>query len=511
MMIDNTVKIKTLSALVTLVAAAKADRRAVVLSCGVFDVIHPGHIRHIEAARKEGDLLIIGVTADRHVQRGMGSPVFQQQLRAEVLAALQQVDYVVINDLPTDIELIRALQPTVYARGSDAGDGTPGEARGGGRSWMEVMQEVGGRVVYTHELTFHTSTITNGFFQVYPKETTDYLKNFCQRVNRDEMLANIERLTICKVLVIGDTIIDEYHYCSPMGKSPKENIIVTRHTSEERFAGGVLAATNHVAGFCSQVDMITCLGEENSHEEFVRSHLKRNVNPTLFFRKNAPTIVKRRFVESAFLRKLFEICFINGDRLTASEEAELRAYLDDIIEKYDLVLVTDFGHGLMTPELIELVSRKAKFLAVNAQSNSANTGYNFITKYPRADYICIDEPEARLALHDRTSSLETLIQRLSAQLDARFVTITRGNQGCTVYSREEGFARIPVLATSVIDTVGAGDAFLSVSAPCVAMGFPMEQAGFIGNATGALKVGIVGNRAAVEKHQLTGFVRTLLR
>jgi sugar/nucleoside kinase (ribokinase family) len=89
--------------------------------------------------------------------------------------------------------------------------------------------------------------------------------------------------------------------------------------------------------------------------------------------------------------------------------------------------------------------------------------------------------------------------------------ITRGNHGCMAYSRKDGFCKIPALTSNVLDTVGAGDAFLSVSSPCIAMGLPLEQAAFIGNAAGALKVGIVGNRSSVEKGPLLKFLTTLLK
>lgn len=503
-------KIKTISDLAKIVAAARGRKQTIALCHGIFDVIHPGHIHHLEAAARQGDLLIVSVTPDRYVDRGPGRPIFQHQHRCEVLASLESVDYVLLNDSPTAVKVIQTLQPDVYVKGNEYADHTK-DLAGGFRKEEAAALAYGGRLFFTNELTFSSSSIANNVFNVYPKETTEYLKGLRVRVSEEEILANLNRITTCKALVIGDSIIDEYHYCLPMGKSPKENIIVTRYTSEERFAGGVLAAANHLASLCCDVNLVTYLGEENSHSDFVRANLKPNVRPTLFTRKNCPTIVKRRFVEPNYMRKLFEICFMNGELLTTEEEIPLKQHLEAVIAEYDLVLVTDFGHGLMTPDLIDLVCRKAKFLAVNAQSNSANTGYNYITKYPRADYICIDEPEARLALQDRVSELELIIKRLSQQLDARYVTITRGHHGCISFARDEGMFRIPVLVNSVVDTVGAGDAFLSISSPCVAMGLPMEQASFIGNAAGALKVGIVGNRSSIEKVPLTKFITTLLK
>lgn len=503
-------KIKTIDEVSRLTEKMRREGLKTVLCHGVFDVLHPGHVRHLQQAKKEGDILIVSVTPDRYANRGPGRPIFPVQLRAEVLASLACVQYVVINEWATAVNTIEKIKPSVYVKGSDYADRSK-DVTGGIYEEEEALKKVDGRLVFTNEITFSSSALINNLFSVYSKETNDFLIEFRKRVKEDEIIANVNRLAGCKVLVLGDAIIDEYHYCSPMGKSPKENIIVTKYSSEERFAGGALAAANHVANFCDSLDLITCLGNQNSYEGFVKKALKPNVNATLFCEKNVPTIVKRRFVEPNYVRKLFEICFMDGNYLSPEMENEILKKLEEKIDQYDLVLVTDFGHGFVTPKIIDLVSRKAKFLAVNAQSNSANLGYNLITKYPRADYICIDEPEARLALHDKINPIESIMTRLSEQLRASFVMITRGNHGCVAFSREKGFFKIPALTSNVLDTVGAGDAFLSVSSPCIAMGLPIEQAAFIGNAAGALKVGIVGNRSSVEKAPLLKFLTTLLK
>ena len=167
------------------------------------------------------------------------------------------------------------------------------------------------------------------------------------------------------MLVIGDTIIDEYHYCSPMGRSPKDGIVASRYLREETFAGGVLACANHLAGFSQNVHLFTCLGKQNSYDSFITEHLKPNVTPIFFHRDDAPTIVKRRYVWDPFMTKLFEIVFIEDRPLRRAMEIKMLRTLNKIIGNYDLVLVADYGHGFLTPALINLICEKAKFLAVN--------------------------------------------------------------------------------------------------------------------------------------------------
>src|SRR5438132_872687 len=227
-----------------------------------------------------------------------------------------------------------------------------------------------------------------------------------------------------------------------MGKSPKELLVATRYVREEHFAGGILACANHVAGFCDRVDLVTVLGARDSREPFVREHLKPNVRPRFFTRPDTGTVVKRRFVEQAFLNKMFEIAFLDDAELPAAVAAEVGAYLRGVLGQYDLVLVADYGHGFLNRDLIQLLTADSRFLAVNAQTNSANTGFNLVTKYPRADYVCIDEPEVRLAMHDRASPMESIIRQVTKDLTARRVAITRGHHGSMTYDElEEGLER----------------------------------------------------------------------
>jgi bifunctional ADP-heptose synthase (sugar kinase/adenylyltransferase) len=314
-----------------------------------------------------------------------------------------------------------------------------------------------------------------------------------------------------KVLVIGEAIIDEYHYVQSMQKSPKELLVATRYLREEYFAGGILACANHVAGFCGQVDLVTVLGAKDSRESFIRRSLKPNVTPAFFHNPDTGTIVKRRYVEQAFLNKMFEVSFLDDDDLPAEVTRRIEEHLAPILAGYDVVIVADYGHGFLGRDLIHLLSTESRFLAVNVQSNSANLGYNLVNKYPRAHYVCIDEPEVRLAAHDRRSDLEEIIRRLAKDMACPRISITRGHKGSVVYLEGAGFSHAPVLSREIVDRIGAGDAYLSITAPCAAAGYSSEVVGFVGNVAGALAVRIVGNRTAVEPVPLFKFINALLQ
>ena len=469
--------------------------RRVALAHGVFDLVHMGPVRHLEAARQDGDLLVVSMTPDRYVNKGPGRAVFPEQFRAEMVAALACVDHVVINAWPTAEELITAVRPAVYVKGPDYRNESE-DLTGKIADERAAVERIGGRIVYTDDITFSSSNLINARLNVHEPEVQGFL---------DELRAS-DGLTGALAA------IDEYLYAHAMGKAAKENIIASRFAGREVFAGGVIAAANHVADFCAQVDVITCLGTHDSYEAVIRESLKPNIGVNFVYRNDAPTTRKTRFVDPAHMRKLFEVYFFEDAPLAGTLERQLCDLIGDRAAGYDVVIVTDFGHGMMTPTAIATAREAARFLAVNAQTNSANQGYNLITRYHKADFVCIDGPEARLAAADRFSPLGEVVEKhLSRVIDCERIVVTDGERGCLAYAPDVGSIRIPAFTRQVVDTVGAGDAFLAITAPIVSQGAPMEIVGTIGNAVGAMKVGIAGHRQSVEKVPLMKYLTALMK
>lgn len=509
--IDDYSKIKKLDEVTKTLDDLREQGKKIVHCHGVFDLLHPGHLKHFQSARKKGDVLIVTLTRDEYVNRGPGRPIFNQNLRAESIAALECVDFVAINEWPTAVETIKRLKPDFYVKGSDyirKEDDVTGKIY----EEDEAVKSVGGTLDFTDEIAFSSTTLINNFLAPYPEDAKSFLNDLKKRYTAGDIVNYMRRVEDAKVLVVGDIIIDEYHYCTGMGKSAKDSIVTTQFVREEKFAGGVLAAANHIAGFCKDVTLLSCIGTENDYTNFIANHLKPNVATNFYYRSDIPTVVKRRFVDPNFLTKLFEVCYLDNMCPTPSSlEKKICEYLDAYLQEFDIVLVTDFGHGFITSKIIKMLCKKAPFLALNVQTNSSNVGFNLVTKFPRADYICIDEPELRLACHDKLSSLERLALNVMKKLKCEKTVITRGHRGSLLYSKEEGFVYVPVFSKEVVDRIGAGDAYFSITAPSVLKNTPMEVVGVIGNAVGALKILIVGNRASVEPAPLFKYLITLLK
>ena len=511
-------KITTLDDLAIRVRTAKKAGQKVVYAHGVFDLLHLGHVRHLEAARRNGTYLVVTVTADKFVNKGPGRPVFPENLRAEMLATLIYVDGVAINHTPTAENALQLLQPDVYVKGADYRN-TAADVTGKIVAEREVVKSYGGEVIFTDEEAYSSSTLINRHFDVHTPSMRSYLENLRASHDMDNFLSEIEGLKDVKVLVIGDAIIDEYQYVSVLGRPSKETIIATQFMEREVFAGGAIAAANHIAGFCDHVGLITSLGSEDSYEDLIRARLRDNVELSCIVRENAPTTRKCRFVDRGYsLRKLFEVYTMDDTPLAPTAQSALNDLIAEWMKEFDVVIVTDFGHGFLHGSTVELLWRSAPFLAVNAQTNSANHGYNLISKYKRADYVCLDGPEARLAVRSQHSDDEELILRLPSIIDCEKVIVTQGKDGCLTYDKvlhsagkSGGLRHVPALTSTIVDTVGAGDAFFAVTAPMVYQGLPMSTVGFLGNAAGAMKVSIVGHRSPVERVPYIKFVTTLLK
>ena len=276
-------------------------------------------------------------------------------------------------------------------------------------------------------------------------------------------MIDLNRVKDLKVLFVGDAIMDEYVYVKVIGKAVKESALSALRGRTEQFKGGVWAAAEHARNFCAKVDVL----------------------------RGDHTMWNSRLVDDVYLRKLFVVHDMREN------DADSHKY--DILD-YDLVVVTDFGHGTMTKALIDRVTKGARFLAVNTQTNATNYGFNLITKYPRADLVVLDELEARLAARDRDSSIEDVI----LELGYGKIIVTRGIHGAIGF--DGAFERQGALTDKVIDTMGAGDAFLSVCAPFAAAGASMKELIQIGNAAGAIKVGIVGHRSSVDRETLEKYL-----
>ena len=488
----------------------RSEGKRVVMCHGTFDLMHTGHIRHLQRAKREGDVLLVTVTGDAYVNKGPGRPVFREELRVETLAALACVDFVAINFDQTAINAISRLRPHVYVKGSEY-RAAMDDVTGNIERERQAVEACGGEIFYTDEITFSSSSLLNEHFGVFSPEIKDYLQTFRKAYGYKDVINLVKGLARLKVLVVGDAIIDQYWYIKMLGQVGKGNSLAVKYESEEQFIGGSIAVANHLAGFADNVTLVTGLGKIETHEPFIRSKLLPNVTPAFFYIDDAQTVTKRRFVDHD-LNKLFEVYFFNEEPLLDGVEDAACTWLEANLEDFDVVIVPDFGNGFISRNMIEVLCRKARFLAVNTQLNSGNRGHHVVSRYPRADFASINEPELRLAAHNRLDPIELVAETIGQTIKSGHIAVTRGTEGVMFKDRKLGVTHyVPALSTKVLDRVGAGDAFLALAGLCLGGGVPSEVTAYVGSVSAALDVQIVGNRESVNSIGLFKYITTLLK
>lgn len=438
-----------------------------VLAHGVFDVVHPGHLAYFAKCREMGQKLVVGVTADAYVHKGPGRPMFPAEARADVLRNLKAVDDVRIVDAPSAVPLIQELHPEVYAKGEEY---EKVDLAGNLSAERSAVEEYGGRVVFTPTMLGSATSWINRTRNPWPANAQGYVAEIKQH-DMGEVLRWFDLAQLQRVVVVGEPIIDEYVYVEPLGKSAKEALVAFGTDGSESWPGG---------------------------GEIVAKHLEAYSQWVHYTSGGMAPVVKRRFVQPAFSTKVFQTVTVP----TGTHPPLL------YLPPHDLVVVADFGHGLFpTSDDCRYVLDNGKWVGLTVQSNSANWGFNPVTKWPRANYVVCDQNEAQLAFHERRSG-EELVGRLRQSLSADVAAITLGHHGVVLVSETER-VRVPALTDRAVDRIGAGDAFLAWTAPFVKIGAPLSIVGLIGSAAAALHVQKRGN-PPLDKAEVLGFLKSIL-
>lgn len=505
-------KIRDLCSIGSIVAEEQKKGLRVVHCHGVFDLLHPGHIRHLQEAKSQGDRLVVSITPDRHVNKGPGRPAFPENLRLEQLAAFVYVDYVVLNDMPDAVSAIHKIKPDIYVKGAEYRDHET-DITGKISQEAAAVESVGGKIHYTDDIVFSSSKLINRFFDEDATRIAPFIDELKKIHTLEEILSKIEDLKNLKVLVIGDAIIDEYQYVEPLGQAGKGVHFSARLLEKEVYLGGSLIIANHLSSFVGSVTLLTGIGASCPHRSGLCEKFGSNVEPHFVYFDDYPTLTKTRFVlkDGETITKLFETYTSNSPLLNKNNSEQVLSFLKEHSADFDLVLVCDFGNGFTNPEIVNALCEQPRFLAVNTQTNSGNRGYNVVTHYNRADFVSLNEPEMRLAAHDRYSRLEAVTSDIADFLNCPLISVTRGVNGVFLYPQSGVPFVIPAFTTRSVDRVGAGDSYFSLAAACAAKGYSPLLAGFIGSAAAAIAVQIVGNKEAIHKTAICKYVTRLFK
>ena len=337
-----------------------------------------------------------------------------------------------------------------------------------------------------------------------------YLAELKHKYQLDDILGWLDGCAHLVPLVIGEAIIDEYVWCDPLGTANKDPVLVVQQRTSEMHAGGALAVANHLAGLCEDVRLIAQVGDRDSYLDFIGSALKARVSAQYIAKRDAPTVRKRRYVDFYSGAKMFEINCLNDEPVDNPYQSVVKEALIDALPYCDLIVAADFGHGFFNPCIVRQVWAAGKFLALNVQANTANHSWNTISKWPRADYVSLNQSEVNQELrtgdgHDRDKLLE-----LARRVACPEWTVTLGKRGMVHFNLTENiFTEAPALARKIVDRTGAGDCVFAVTSLLVKLGAPADVICFVGNAAGAYKVEYLGNAQSIDKAKFSQFIKEL--
>ena len=504
-------KIYSLKNLSQIIQRDKKKSKTIVHCHGVFDLLHIGHIKHLEKAKEFGDRLVVTLTPDMYVNKGPGRPVFNQTLRSEAIAALDSVDYVSINDTSTAVHPIKIIKPNIYCKGKDyknLNDDITGEIK----NELKEIKKIKGRIVFTEELTFSSSKLINNSTNFLSPKQKKTIKKISKTFNFKEIKKNIDNFSKLKILVIGETIIDQYNFCEAVGKSGKEPILVLKEIQKDQYLGGVLGIARNLSEFSKKITVLSMIGEKKDHLKDINKNLPKNIKTKFIYKKNSPTIIKKRYVDNISQSKIIGIYNINDEILTKNDEIVFNKSLIKEISKHDLVIVSDYGHGLISKKSANLICKKSKFLALNAQVNASNVGYHTIRNYNNFNTLIINEREIRHEMRDKISKLEILMRNISKDKNIKNIIVTMGGSGSILYNKlKNKFYYADAYAYKIVDKIGAGDTMLSIIGPSIKCNMDKDITLLISSLAAAQSVESMGNKNTVNKIKILKTLENILK
>ncbi len=434
-------------------------RKKVIMCHGTFDVVHPGHIRHLLYAKTKADVLIASLTADVHIKKGNMRPYVPEDMRAINLAALEMVDYVVIDRDETPLRNLGLIQPDYFAKGYEY---TAGQVHPKTQEEIDVLETYGGEVIFTPgDIVYSSSALIE---LEAPNIAVDKLLMLMQGegVTFDDLRQALGKLKGLHAHVVGDTIVDSYTYTSMIGGMTKTPTISVRFEKKIDFVGGAGVVAKHLKAAGAEVTFSTVLGDDE-HKSFVLDDLSTfGVHCLPVIDETRPTTNKNAIVAEGY--RLLKVDTLDNRSISDKVLEQLRRQLGDT--RSDAVVLSDFRHGIFNRSTIpHLISSMPQGTFRVADSQVASRWGN-ILEFEGFDLITPNEREARFALGDQDSVIRPLALELHRRARCKTLILKCGDRGIITYRSDSptdyrAFFTVESFADRVVDAVGAGDALLA--------------------------------------------------
>lgn len=473
-------------------------KKKVIMCHGVFDVVHPGHLRHLIYAKSKADKLIISITADKHIAKGQYRPHVPQDLRAANLAAFEMVDYVVIDKNATPIENLSIIQPDYFAKGYEYG---AKEVNPRTQEEVETLAAYGGEIIFTPgDVVYSSSKLID---LAPPEIKYDKLLTLMERekISFADLRATLGAMGGKRVHVVGDTIIDSFTRCAMIGGQTKTPTMSVLYEDRVDYVGGAGIVAEHLRAAGADVVFSTVLGDDALKDFALEKLAEHGVQVRPVIDATRPTTNKNAIV-------------VDGYRLLKVDTLDNRSIADGILGaliesvktvKADAVVYSDFRHGIFNrrtiPPLVEAIPEGA-FRVADSQVASR---WGNITEFQGFDLITPNEREARFALADQDSGVRPLASRLYDAAACKTLILKLGDRGvltCKDADHEalDSFFSVDSFVDRVVDAVGAGDALLAYATLATLVSGSAAQATILGSIAAACECEQDGNIPITPEH-----------
>jgi len=504
---------------------ARAEGRRLVHCHGCFDIVHPGHVRHLRHARSQGDILLVSITGDGEMTKGDGRPLIPQELRADNLAELDCVDWVHIDNHPTAADLLERVRPDLYIKGREY------ESSDDPRflAERETVERHGGRVVFSSGDVVFSST---ALIAAMDESVDPYHRRFC-RLTADPRLAGnapgrrLASVRGKRVVIVGETIRDTYVFCDRPEIAGEHPMMTLRPLDRRHYDGGAAILARHAAALGARPILITALPGDAVGRS-VRARLESEGVEVAPVSLDGPIPEKQRYLVGA--SKVMKLDLVGQP---ASDASVRRGLIDAALDAAgaggtDAAIVADFGLGLLTPAMVtELCRGLRPRCGVLAGDVSGRRGA--LTAMRHADLLTPSEPELRDAAGDYGDALAAVVWRLLEQTRSRAAAVTMGPEGLIAFEpRAQGTGgtgsndddkapesahrsrlrseHVPAMSPHAADELGCGDALLATATLVLAAGGGLLEAAYIGSAAASIQSRRLGNEpvdAAAVRRELT--------
>lgn len=452
---------------------------------GNFNILHPGHLRLLKFAKESCEYLIVGVNSD---SINKDSNLLDENIRLESINATSYVDEAFL--LKEDVlEYIKREKPDIIVKGKEHENKENPE--------LEILATYGGKLLFSSgEIGFSSLDLLQRDFTEINFSTILHADDFIKRhkINKTNLKNIIEKFKNLNILVIGDTIIDEYITCDPIGMSQEDPTIVVTPISSKKFIGGAAIVASHAKSLGANVNFISVIGNDENYD-FTNNYLK-DLKISGFLQKDhtRPTTLKQRFRASN--KTLLRVNHLKHHAINEECEERILSYTKGL-KNLDLIIFSDFSYGVLTVNVIKNIESYAQekgILMVADSQSSSQIGD--ISKFNNSHIITPTEREIRLALNDFESGLVVLSEKLKEKSNPKYIFTTLGSEGIMIYNpnnRDLLTDNIPALNNNAKDVSGAGDSLLTCSSMSLSVGANIWESAYLGSIAASIQVSRVGN------------------